>query len=77
MGDRAEMDLLKCDIEGAELLFIQSYADLLRKVKHAVFELHHDQCDTDKCVGILQELGFHQTIPRANSSFSVSLFSRH
>lgn len=77
MGDRIEVDLLKCDIEGTELLFIQSYADLLRKVKHAVFELHHDQCDTKKCVRILEELGFHQTIQRANSSFSVSLFSRN
>jgi FkbM family methyltransferase len=77
MGDKSEIDLLKCDIEGAELLFIQNYAGLLRKVKHAVFELHHDQCDTKKCVGALEELGFHETILRANSSFSVSLFSRN
>ncbi len=77
MGDRAEIDLLKCDIEGAELLFIQNYADLLRKVKHAVFELHHDQCDTTACVRALKDLGFRETILRANSSFSVSLFSRN
>ena len=77
MGDKSEIDLLKCDIEGAESLFIQNYADLLRKVKHAVFELHHDQCDTKECVRALEDLGFHQTILRANSSFSVSLFSRN
>jgi FkbM family methyltransferase len=77
MGDKSEIDLLKCDIEGAELLFIQNYADLLRKVKHAVFELHHDQCDTKKCVRALEDLGLRQTILRANSSFSVSLFSRN
>jgi hypothetical protein len=59
------------------LVFVQNYAGLLRKVKHAVFELHHDQCDTKKCVGALEELGFHETILRANSSFSVSLFSRN
>src|ERR1700678_208621 len=76
MKDRVEIDLLKCDIEGSELLFIESYPDLLRKVKHAVFELHHDQCDTGKSVGMLEEFGFRQTILRANRSFSVSLFSR-
>ncbi len=76
MGDKSEIDLLKCDIEGAELLFIQNYAGLLRKVKHAVFELHHEQCDTKECVRTLEDLGFRQTILRANSSCSVSLFSR-
>jgi FkbM family methyltransferase len=32
------IELLKCDIEGAELLFIQNYPELLRKVHVAVFE---------------------------------------
>lgn len=31
MDDRIAIDLLKCDIEGAELLFIENYADLLRR----------------------------------------------
>ena len=39
--------LLKCDIEGAELLFLENYEDLLGKVRNAVFELHHEQCDTN------------------------------
>lgn len=76
MKDKAEIDLLKCDIEGAELMFIENYGDLLRKVKYAVFELHHDQCDTGKCVSMLESLGFQQTILRANDSFSVSFHSR-
>jgi len=76
MGDKSEIDLLKCDIEGAELLFIQNYADLLLKVRNAVFELHHDQCDTEECVRALKTLGFHQTILKANSSFSVGLFTK-
>jgi FkbM family methyltransferase len=77
MREKSEIDLLKCDIEGAELLFMRNYAELLRKVKQAVFELHHDQCDTAECVRTLKDLGFHQTVLRANSSFSVSLFSRN
>lgn len=76
MEDKFEIDLLKCHIEGAELLFIQNYADLLRKVKRAVFELHHHQCDTKECVRILEDSGFRQTILRDNSACSVSLFSR-
>jgi FkbM family methyltransferase len=76
MEDKVEIDLLKCDIEGAELIFIENYGDLLRKVRYAVFELHHDQCDTQKCVSMLQSLGFRQTILRTNDSFSVSFHSR-
>jgi FkbM family methyltransferase len=76
MQDKVEIDLLKCDIEGAELLFIQNYGDLLRKVRYAVFELHHHQCDTAKCLTMLESLGFQKTILRANDSCSVSFHSR-
>jgi len=76
MKDKAAIDLLKCDIEGAELIFIENYGDLLRKVKHAVFELHHQQCDTKKCLSMLEGLGFRQTILRANDSCSVTFHSR-
>jgi FkbM family methyltransferase len=76
MKDKVEIDLLKCDIEGAELMFIENYGDLLRKVRYAVFELHHHQCNTEKCLSILESLGFGQTIVRANDSCSVTLHSR-
>jgi FkbM family methyltransferase len=76
MQDRVAIDLLKCDIEGAELIFIENYGDLLRKVRYAVFELHHNLCDTEKCLRILDSLGFHQTILRANDSCSISFHSR-
>lgn len=76
MNDKPEVNLLKCDIEGAELLFIENYGALLRKVKHAVFELHHDQCDTGKCLRILESLGFRQTVLRTNDSFSVYSLSK-
>jgi FkbM family methyltransferase len=76
MKDKGEIDLLKCDIEGSELMFLENYGDLLQKVRYAVFELHHDQCDTKKCMRILDNLGFRQTILRANDSFCVSFHSR-
>jgi FkbM family methyltransferase len=76
MKDQTQIDLLKCDIEGSELMFLENYGDLLQKVRYAVFELHHDQCDTTKCVSVLESLGFRQTILRANNSFSVCFYSR-
>jgi len=76
MKDKVEIDFSKCDIEGSELMFIENYGDLLRKVRYAVFALHHDLCDTEKCLSILESLGFQQTISRANDSCSVSFHSR-
>jgi FkbM family methyltransferase len=76
MKDQAEIHLLKCDIEGAELLFLENYADLLSKVRNAVIELHRDQCDAAKCVGLLEGLGFHPQVLRSGGSNSVCFFSR-
>jgi FkbM family methyltransferase len=77
MENRSKIDLLKCDVEGAELLFIQNYGDLLRSVKNAVFEFHHEQCDTTTCVNLLEQLGFHQRVLRSCRGFSVCFFSKN
>ena len=73
--DSYEIDLLKCDIEGAELIFIENYKDFLVRVKHAVFELHHDKCDVAKCFEILRSVGFgkHQLL-RRGSTYSLEFF---
>lgn len=76
MEDKSEIDLLKCDIEGSELLFVENYQDLLRRAKHAVFELHHAQCDTKKCVSILESLGFRTEVLQSSDSISLVHFSR-
>jgi len=55
-----QIDLLKCDIEGAELLFIQNYPDVFQKVRVAVFEFHRHVCDTQRCQSLLREYGFTQ-----------------
>lgn len=68
----AQIDLLKCDIEGAELLFIQNYPEILRKVRVAVFEFHDDMCDTQQCRRLLNEYGFtHQAVFRENPPTSI------
>jgi FkbM family methyltransferase len=76
MKGRPKIDLLKCDVEGSELLFIQNYTGLLRKVKNAVFEFHHEQCDTTACVDLLEQLGFQQQVLRSCHDFSICFFSR-
>ena len=72
-----DIDLLKCDIEGSELIFLENYKDFLLRVKNAVFELHHDRCDTLKCREILRDAGLinHKNI-RTESNFSVDFFWR-
>ena len=66
------IDLLKCDIEGAELLLIENYPDLLQKVRVAVFEFHDDLCDTARCKALLREYGFthHETF-RPGRPYSI------
>jgi FkbM family methyltransferase len=76
MENKREIDLLKCDIEGAEQLFIENYGDLLHKVRHAVFEFHHEQCDTAKCVSVLEQKGFRQRVLRSSDGVSICFFSR-
>jgi len=71
------IDLLKCDIEGAELTFIENYKELLKRSRVAVFELHHDKCDTERCMQLLRDVGFNkQTILRVTPTFSVCHFAR-
>ena len=72
LSNVARIDLLKCDIEGAELLFIENYPELLRKVNVAVFELHADLCATARCRELLTQYGFtHAETDRAGDPYSV------
>ena len=68
------VDLLKCDIEGAELMFLENYLSFLPRVRAAVFELHHKKCDTAKCMGLLRA-GLHrpENAPRDRGLFRVPL----
>jgi FkbM family methyltransferase len=71
------VDLLKCDIEGAELRFIENYPALLRRTSAAVFELHHDKCDTERCRKLLSAAGLSdQRLLRQETTFSVWHFLR-
>jgi FkbM family methyltransferase len=56
----ARISLLKCDIEGAEELFLANYADLLQRVDVAVVELHHQFCSPTRCRELLSRAGLHR-----------------
>lgn len=69
--------LLKCDIEGAEQTFIETYPDLLRRVQSAVFELHPTLCDAASCRSLLAEAGLTEiTVLRIADDQSVEWFRR-
>jgi FkbM family methyltransferase len=55
-----EIHLLKCDIEGSELSFIQTYPDLLKKTRAVVIEFHTEFCNPQQCIQQLRENGFRE-----------------
>lgn len=73
------IDLLKCDIEGSEEIFVTAYTDLLRRVDNAVFEFHAGECDVENCRRLLQHSGlFSKGIIKEDSAYktSVEIFGR-
>jgi FkbM family methyltransferase len=52
------VDLIKCDIEGSELEFLQNYESLLRRTRLLMIELHPGYCDMRACRELLDVYGF-------------------
>jgi FkbM family methyltransferase len=81
IGDKSKkINLLKCDIEGTQQLFISEYPDLLRRVENAVFEFHAIECDVDKCRRMLLLCGLaSKGIIKEDKNYktSVEIFSRN
>jgi FkbM family methyltransferase len=74
---RDPIELLKCDIEGGEQVFLESQPELLLTTRTAALELHHTDCDTGKCVGILEAAGFSsRTTIRDGGDFSILYCAR-
>jgi FkbM family methyltransferase len=74
-----KIDLLKCDIEGSEEIFIKTYKDLLERVNNAVFEFHAGECNIDNCHSMLRNVGlFSRGVIKEDMSYqtTVEIFSR-
>ena len=52
------VDLVKCDIEGSEQAFLESYGPLLARTRRVVVELHEAFVDYDACRDLLRGAGF-------------------
>jgi FkbM family methyltransferase len=69
------LDLIKCDIEGSELEFLQSYPDLLRRTRSLIIELHPFQCDVEACRQMLQDFGFvKQRVVKNHSTHALEIY---
>ena len=67
-ADMERIHLLKCDIEGSELTFLQTYPQLLAKVDAVMIELHPAICDVARCRQLLQAAGLtRRTVIRADA----------
>lgn len=75
--DWPRVNLLKCDIEGAEQLFLENYQDLLEKVDFGVFEFHLDRVDRQLCLDLAANAGLTQReIFHENEYISVEMLRR-
>lgn len=73
----ATLDLLKCDIEGAEQAFLENYPGLLARTRFAVVELHHDRCDRARCRELLRDSGLLlQKVLAEDAYTSLEFFAR-
>ncbi len=71
------LDLLKCDIEGAELELIENYPALLRRTRAVVIEFHRYGGDVNNARERLQEYGFARVqLISAVPPYSVEFFTR-
>ncbi len=72
------ISLLKCDIEGAEQLFLQTYPALLERVDQVIIELHTRRCDVDRCIELLKKSGLsrHQRMRECPPEITVDRFLR-
>jgi FkbM family methyltransferase len=70
-GD-AVIDLIKCDIEGAELMLLENHGDVFAKARVVAFELHDPLCHVPRCRALLQAAGFvEQPGQRSRDGFSI------
>ncbi|HVS63069.1 MAG TPA: FkbM family methyltransferase [Thermoanaerobaculia bacterium] len=54
------IDLLKCDIEGSEQLFLETYPQILERTRALVLEIHSLECDRDRCLELLTASGLER-----------------
>lgn len=57
----AHIDLLKCDVEGSEFDFLNSYEQFFKKISHLAIEFHAEHGSVSASVQKLEKIGFKKT----------------
>lgn len=71
------VDLIKCDIEGSELDFLQSYESLLKRTRLLVIEFHPRHCSVSACRELLDAYGFCKACTiKSQPTHSLEMYSR-
>jgi FkbM family methyltransferase len=55
---KAPIDLLKCDIEGSESVFLASYPEILSRTRLLAIEFHPLHCQVEECRQMVTASGF-------------------
>lgn len=77
MADAPAIDLLKCDIEGAELRLFEQYPALLRKIAILIVEIHVDRCPVARCRELLGAAGLtRESVLRERGGCALHLYTR-
>ena len=70
------IDLIKCDIEGSELEFLENYPDLLGRTKMLVIEFHPNACDASHGRRLLESYGFkYVNTIQEHTTYSLETFA--
>lgn len=77
MEDNPRIDLLKCDVEGAEELFLESSGEILKKLSVGIFEFHKKLCDVGRCVEMIRSYGMNIRIVRDMPDYQVAICARN
>jgi hypothetical protein len=51
------VNLIKCDIEGAEEEFLANYPQLLERTRYLAIEFHSHLCDVPRCKAMIESAG--------------------
>lgn len=71
-----DVDLIKCDIEGAELLFLDAYPGLLARTRRVAIEIHSALVDADACRARLASAGLTRVHDGGGGDCPTELWAR-
>ena len=77
LADTPALDLVKCDIEGAELSLLEKRPGWLQKTAIIVIEIHSARSPVERCRAALAAAGLtHETVLRSRNGYELHLYAR-